>query len=240
MVNSNINQLNSKIEEFKKKFHAKIENNFLKLNILETKNYNRKVTMKVILNELRVILDNYTVRTFKFSNNSKEYEEKEFYQRLDQSLDDPDEVILDEKHIPKSDEVRFKLKCDEFGNKSCVIYGPNREVNCTYRLLYGFNSTIIPLDKERSKDIDSSFEENDQINDTSENNVSYQETGESMDLKSNEDDDIEEEKIRMVDERSKKNKKKIRSKSSNKSVINSNKERSQSKRNYSLKYDKSF
>lgn len=138
ILNSNVGDLYDRINKFNKHWEAKIENNKLKIKISDGRNVSKHLVMMKAVNELRSILDEYSLLIFdKFGDAAKGFTEDKFDTIIDEVLDDPSGVILNEKHIPKPDNVRCEIVWDD--NTWVVkILGPNKEVRSTYRLLYGF------------------------------------------------------------------------------------------------------
>ena len=131
-----------KLNKFKQQWEAKIENNRLKVKISEGRNLSKHLTMMTAVNDLRSILDEYSILTFdKFAEIAKGFTEEKFDTIIDEVLDDPSEVIFNETHIPKPDNVRCEI-VESGHNWEVKIMGPNKEVKSTYRLLYGLSRLI--------------------------------------------------------------------------------------------------
>lgn len=164
LLSQNIDVLNDEIREFKSKFNAKIDwinansssQPKLKVCVNFHKNHNVEQIMKWIVNELRMILDKYSVYEFKFSETSKYFNFEDFDRILDLVLHDPNSIITSQKHIPKPDNVQINLiewRVDDISQKSliqeenwpfiCKICGPNTEVNSTKRLISAFNNIFV-------------------------------------------------------------------------------------------------
>mmetsp|Transcript_1589 Transcript_1589/g.1400 ORF Transcript_1589/g.1400 Transcript_1589/m.1400 type:complete len:347 (+) Transcript_1589:308-1348(+) len=155
LLDSNIEALNNKISLFKKKVNAKIENLKIKIVVPSFKNYNKEALLKSVINELRSILDKYSLRSFEFSSSTKSISLEKFSDKLEDVIDDPNEHIKTEKHIPKSDEVRCDIYEDTIKVKHCKIYGSSREANALFRLIFAYNRSFY---QRREKAIEKNFE----------------------------------------------------------------------------------
>lgn len=112
--------------------------------------------MKCIVNELRMILDKYSVNEFRFAEPSKYFNFEDFDRMLDLVLHDPNSIVTSQKNIPKPDNVQISLIKSSIGdfNQStlfqeengpfiCKIAGPSTEVNSTKRLINAFNNLFV-------------------------------------------------------------------------------------------------
>mmetsp|Transcript_25035 Transcript_25035/g.28765 ORF Transcript_25035/g.28765 Transcript_25035/m.28765 type:complete len:142 (+) Transcript_25035:690-1115(+) len=96
--------------------------------------------MHQLVNELRMILDNYSRMTFTFCS-AAIFSKERFEDIIDGLFDKPTDVITDELHLAKNDDVHWELD-KENSTYVCRVYGMNAHVKSCMRLLHGFNKLI--------------------------------------------------------------------------------------------------
>jgi hypothetical protein len=83
--------------------------------------------LKRIINELRIILDDYSILSFNFSEDASKFKKKTLNDIIDSALDDPNQFKTSEQHLPKGESIKWEL--DSSGPMlKCVIAGRNNEV----------------------------------------------------------------------------------------------------------------
>ena len=104
-------------------------------------NNSKEEILKLVLNKLREILDEYSIRPFEFWKEASNFTQSIFGDILDTALDNPNDFKTNEIHLQKGESIKFKVDASSSPVK-CILAGVNKEVKAWLRFLYCFNKLI--------------------------------------------------------------------------------------------------
>jgi hypothetical protein len=110
----------------------------LKILINEEFNYSSTRVIQTAINGMRSILDQYSIREFVFSKEALGFKDSKF---IDNALDSPESIILEEIYLHCPDNVNVTIERSDCQLKA-IIMGENRGVMSTYRLINAINKII--------------------------------------------------------------------------------------------------
>ena len=136
-----LHYLDEEVKKFCVKNNIKIENSKIKVSLQKEEN-NKEEKLMDILNNLRLILDEYSIFSFEFWKEASNFTLKMFEDILDTALDNPNDFKTHEMHLQKGESIKWQLDNSSSPLK-CIFAGKNNEVKAWKRFLHCFNKLII-------------------------------------------------------------------------------------------------
>ena len=113
----------------------------IKITIANETQSEVEIILRKLINELRLILDEYSIMSFKFCEDASKFDLRVFQDILDTIFDDPATLCTNEIHLPKGESIEWKIQ-EIDSEVNCLLCGKNNEVKACIRLLHWFNKLI--------------------------------------------------------------------------------------------------